>query len=123
MTTTFDDFVKCVNIQGHLDFEALKFIFLDPLKKLLNWWQALSAKTKAYIDSFTAGALGAFGGSALKKFLTKILESIAPGAAAEFSEYLSAVAVGIAFGVLFDLLLRCGLPDVVTAPLPPGQGA
>ncbi len=122
MTTTFDDFVKCVNIQGHLDFEALKFIFLDPLKDLNKWWQALAANTKAYIDSFTAGAFGVFAATALKKFLTKILETIAPGAAAEFSEYLSAVVVGIGFGTLFDVLLRCGLPNV-TNPLPPGQGA
>ena len=122
-TPTYDDFKKCVKIQRNLDFEAIDVLWLEPLKDLSNWFHKQSESTQSYINWFTA-AVGVFGVQALQAFLKSVLEKIAPKLAKEFGEsfyvLVGAVIAGIALGTLFDVLIRCGLPQVTVPVVDPG---
>lgn len=109
--STYDDFKQCVKTQGNLDLEALDVMFVEPLKDLFNWWHRQSDSTKAYINWFTAG----LGGAALTAFIAKVLGTTAAALSASFAEALGAVIVGLALGVVVDILGRCTILEVTAS--------
>lgn len=105
---TFDEFKQCVRIQGGLDLEALDVAFVQPLKELHSWWVRQSAFTQAFANFFTAG----LGVTSLVAFLAKVLKTAVADLALVFAEALGAVIVGVALGVVMDVLGRCGIQEV-----------
>ena len=103
------DFKQCLRVEANLDFEALDFIFIQPLKALEAWWQRQSDETKRYVTFFSGGLVG----DSLKAFLKRIVgPGISTKVAAAFGEALGAIIVGIGLGLVIAAMTRCNIQNV-----------
>jgi hypothetical protein len=101
-TKNFNDFKKCVKIQGHLDLEVLDITLYEPLLDLYKWWTKQSESTRKFITW-----LAALGAKPLAAFITRIINLSEKALAVLLAEALIAVFAGVSFGVVMDVVGRC----------------
>lgn len=105
----FDQFKRCVEIQGRLDLEVWDVILFQPLKDLHAWWNRQSDATKAY-----TGFLAGVAGTAFARWIARVAAIASAEVAGLFAEALLVVLAGLALGTFLDIVGRC-LAEQATA--------